>query len=92
MGSSNLKVFTCPVDTSECPSGSQAELKTYQFNSEISKQTSWGSFDITETVYCKYLIKHGGSLTSDRFKFNKMNIKISQLEKAKAYFISIPSG
>ena len=71
--------MTCAVDKVKCPSGSEAELRTINNDIKVSSSRKWLNFDIRYTTYCKLSIKHQGQYTTDRFKFNNMNIKIDSL-------------
>jgi hypothetical protein len=87
-----LQHFTCAADYTNCPVGANAEIRTKDVGTAILKKKSWAAYKVREDTWCKYSLKHGGSLTSDRFKFNKMNLKVISMGDTEAYLMKMPNG
>ena len=84
VGDQNLKKFSCPVDTSKCPYGGNAELFTDRVDSPIEKSESWSSSSIREKIFCRYHIKYSGNVINDKYESYNMHIDV-QHSSAKAY-------
>ena len=76
VGDSNLKKFSCPINTSKCPYGGNAELFGNQLDSPIEKSESWSSSSIRELIYCRYHIKFDGKV--DDYESYSMHVEVNE--------------
>ena len=54
----DLKTFTCPIDATKCPSGSNAIIMNTKFDTESSISDSWSRSRIRQLTHCKIQVKH----------------------------------
>ena len=85
----NTKKMSCPVDTSKCPTGSDALVKMSKVGktNKVSRDKDWNRFYYREEVICKYQLLYNGKYeTGDGY--NSLNVLISS-EEVSAYLLTV---
>jgi len=53
---------------------------------------SYTSFQVRERTYCKLHLKHNGEYTTDRFKFNNMNLQVENAYNVDLFLVYVAPG
>jgi len=53
---------------------------------------SYTSFQVRERTYCKLHLKHEGAYTSERFKFNNLNIQVENAYNTDLFLVYVAPG
>lgn len=86
----DLMKLTCPVNDEVCPSDDEGAIMVVRSDGEAAVlDRTWTQFNVRQETACRVLVKHEGALStdSDRFKYDKISIKVETADNTVVKFM-----